>query len=312
MKAMIRMKMLFAAAAVLVAAGVASSCAQRSEAFTFVQISDPQIGFEPAALYGATAEEIAADAALAPAQKQTTRWLSQTVGRILEINPDFVVCTGDMTHSMFSGDGQWQPAVLDSLLALLAAPQPGRPEGIPIYFTPGNHDYRTGEWPGSRETYLERYGYTRFCFMHKGSLFIGFDSNLIQEGLAEEEDEQFAWIGEQIGKYGPKADHIFLFHHVPVVSTALDEPESHSSYPEPYRSRYLELFRSGCVSAVFSGHRHRYASLEDGPLKLINCGPCGIPLGELDAHGDPNISGINVVSVTATDFSWSYEAIESK
>lgn len=254
-----------------------ASCTQKSQEFRFIQITDPQIGFNPAD------------------EKATIGWLSETVDRIVELNPDFVICTGDMTHNMFSNG--WQIASFDSLMSRI-------PDSIPVYFTPGNHDYRTEEWPGSREFYAEHYGDNKFCFMHKGSLFLGFDSNLVKEGLADLEAEQFAWMKARLKEYGKKADHIFIFHHCPVVSTSIDEEDNYSNFPEPYRSKYLKLFADHGVDAVFTGHYHRSAELQVDGVQLVNCGACGIPLGEKDALGNPNTHCMNVVEVTPEDFKW--------
>ena len=267
-----------------VAVILATACASKSQPFCFVQISDPQIGFNPGD------------------ERATIGWFSQTIDKIIEISPDFVICTGDMTHHMFSDD--WQIAAFDSLMAMI-------PESIPVYFTPGNHDYRTTEWPGSREFYAEHYGENKFCFMHKGSLFIGFDSNLVKEGLTEQEEEQFEWIGAQIEEYGKKADHIFLFQHCPVVSTGVDEADSYSNFPEPYRSKYLKFFAEHGVEAVFSGHCHRSAEIEVDGVSLVNCGACGIALGELNAKGEPNTHCLNVVEVTPSAACWNIIPVQN-
>ena len=178
------------------------------------------------------------------------------------------------------------------------------PESVPVYFTPGNHDYRTKEWPGSRDFYAEHYGESTFCFMHKGSLFIGFDSNLVKEGLVDQEAEQFAWLQTQLRELGPGADHIFVFHHCPVVSTSVDEEDTYSNFPEPYRSKYLKLFADNGVTAVFTGHCHRTAELEVDGVSLVNCGASGIPLGENNADGTPNTHCLNVVDVTPSEATW--------
>ena len=245
-----------------------SSCGPKAEPFFFVQISDPQIGFNPGN------------------EKVTIDWFSSTVDKINELKPDFVICTGDMTHDMFNNP--WHIAAYDSLAAMIS---------VPLYYAPGNHDFRTKEWPGSREFYAGHFGDDKFCFMHKGSLFIGFDSNLAGEDLKEEEAEQFEWITAQLTKYGRKAKHIFLFHHCPVVSTSVDEEDNYSNFHEPYRSKYLNMFKEYGVEIVFSGHYHRYAEMEVDGVKLVNCGAAGIPLGAKDAMGRPNTHCLNVVTV---------------
>ncbi|MGN0202271.1 MAG: metallophosphoesterase family protein [Candidatus Cryptobacteroides sp.] len=275
-----RISSLIICAAALLAA---VSCTPKSQSFRFIQISDPQIGFNP--------ED----------EKATVDWLSNTVDRIVELAPDFVICTGDMTHDMFSND--WQIAAFDSLMARI-------PESIPVFYTPGNHDYRTSEWPGSREFYAGHFGDNKFCFMHKGSLFIGFDSNLVKEELTGQEEEQFAWMESRLKELGPGADHIFIFHHCPVVSTAVDEEDSYSNFPEPYRSKYLKLFADNDVTAVFTGHCHRCAEIEVDGVSLVNCGASGIPLGLSNADGSANTHCLNVVEVSPKGVSWNIRPVE--
>ena len=258
------------------------SCSSESQPFCFVQITDPQLGFNSGP------------------EEETVGWLSKTIDRIIEINPDFVICTGDMTHDMFNNE--WQINAYDSLMGKM-------PASIPVWYVPGNHDYRTQEWPGSREFYAEHFGDDRFCFMHKGSLFIGFDSNIIKEGLETQEAEQFDWLVEQLDKCGKKADHIFVFQHCPVVSTSVDEPDSYSNFPEPYRTKYLDLFNKYGVEAVFSGHCHRSAEIKVGDVSLVDCGACGIPLGATNSDGTPNIHCINIVDVTPDEASWSFRPV---
>lgn len=249
------------------------TCAPKAEPFFFIQVSDTQLGFGDTLNLSPSFERMAA-----------------AVDKINELKPDFVIMTGDNMHLY---NNEEQTAAFDSLRALIE---------VPVHYLPGNHDQRL-EWEGSYESYMEKFGYDRFAFMHKGTLFIGINSNFLSDNIEEKEAEQYQWIVENLDKYGKKAKHIIMAMHCPIAGTGIDEKEGYSNFHAPYRQKYLDLCENYNIDLVLSGHRHRYCSFEYKNTLFVSCPGCGHALSGAPAlpHSPESEVGINVVKVTPED-----------
>lgn len=248
------------------------SCGKKAEPFFFIQITDTQMGFMEEGTI-----------------KRSVDYLDETVGTINKLHPDFVVVTGDMLNKWDSSEE------LEAYKGLMAKID----SSIPVYEIPGNHDYRPVTDPGSDKAYLEHFGGSdRFCFVHNNSLFIGINSCYIKDGDTEKEEEQYAWIVEQLKRSGAKADHIFLFTHCPIIKESADEEADYFSFQEPYRSKYLSLCKEYGIDAVFSGHFHRKRAVKYEGTEFVTCTASGFPLGD-------GFTGINIVAVYPDSFTWS-------
>ena len=132
--------MLFAAFAAL----LALVACDRFQEFTFVQLSDTQIGFIDDS----------------PQFTHSDSLMKAAVDAVNALDPALVVITGDLVNEPYN-------PVQDSVYRVRKAElQP------PVYEVPGNHDIL----PYSEENhahYLELRGYDRFCFREKGCAFIG-------------------------------------------------------------------------------------------------------------------------------------------
>ena len=201
-----------------------SGCTDR--AFTFVHMTDPQIGF-----HDASPEFIHSDSLM-----------RQAVALANDYAPDLVFITGDLVDM---ADDPVQEAIFTRNLATLTAP---------VWLVPGNHDIR-GYTPEKREAYVKLRGYDRFAFRHKGCAFIGIDTNCIKDEAGEAEAEQFAWLTEELRK-AQLARYTFVFLHCPVLREALDEPEDYFNFSKEARARYFALFKDYGVDAVLAGHTH--------------------------------------------------------
>ena len=236
-----------------------SSCTDR--AFTFVHMTDPQIGF-----HDASPEFIHSDTLM-----------QQAVALANDCAPDLVFITGDLVDK---ADDPVQEAIFTRNLEAISAP---------VWLVPGNHDIR-GYSPEKREAYVKLRGYDRFSFRHKGCAFIGIDTNCIKDEAGEAEAEQWAWLTEELNK-AQRARYTFVFLHCPVVREALDEPEDYFNFSKEARARYLALFKEYGVDAVFAGHTHcPYVTEMDGIAFYT-----GTAVGNC-LHGAQ--SGFNVVNVT--------------
>lgn len=230
--------------------------------FTFVHMSDTQIGFIDSS----------------PAYTHSDSLMKAAVEASNALNPAYVFITGDLLNDPVN-------AVQDSVFRVRLADVEA-----PVYLVPGNHDY-LGFTREKQADYIAHRGYDRFSFQDKGCAFIGIDSNCIKEEVADAEQEQWDWLVAQL-KAAKKCKYTFVFLHCPVIRETLDEKEDYFNFSIPQREKYLGLFKEMGVDAIFAGHTHQeYVSEVDG-IKLFTAGPVANALG----HGTP---GYNVVTVTA-------------
>ena len=231
--------------------------------FFFVQMTDPQFGFFDAK-NGFVKE---------------TELYEKAVNAINRLNPDFVVITGDLVSNY---DDKSKIAEFKRITAKINSK-------TPVYLSPGNHDIGKSPTQQNIDSYISEYGYDKFSFKHKKSLFIGLNSFIIKDNTPGLEQLQFDWLKKELSK-GKRAKHIVLFCHYPFFINAFDEPDIYFNIPIETRNRYLALFKENNVDAVFAGHLHKNGSAKYGNMQMITTSAVGKPLGK-----DP--SGIRIVKV---------------
>ena len=237
--------------------------------FTFVQMSDTQIGFiDPS-----------------PVCAKTDSLMRRAAEKVNGLGPMLIVNTGDLINDPSS-------PLQDSIYCARKADF-----NAPVWEVPGNHDVM-GYSEEHMANYLALRGYNRFAFKKKGCTFIGIDSNCIKDGDDEAEAEQLDWLKEQLAK-ASGSRHIFVFLHCPIIRESIDEPEDYFNFPMDKRQQYIDLFKSAGVSAVFAGHCHRTITCEYDGIRFYTAGPVGSPLGN-------GFSGFNLVSVTRKGFKVKY------
>lgn len=228
--------------------------------FTFVQMSDTQIGFIDKS----------------PQYTHSDSLMKAAVEAANALCPAYVFITGDLV------DNPADP-VQDSVYRARVA-------GIkaPVYSVPGNHDYM-GFTREKQEAYIALRGYDRFSFRDRGCAFIGMDSNCIKDGVKEAEAEQWDWLVRELDE-SKGCRYTFVFLHCPIVRESLDEKEDYFNFSKEQRTKYISLFKEKGVDVVFAGHTHQdYDTVIDG-IRFVAAGPVGNALG----HGTP---GYNVVTV---------------
>jgi len=246
------------------------------EPWFFIQITDPQFGmFENNEGF----------------EKEIVLY-EKAVEKINNLKPDFLVITGDFVHNSESSD---QIAEFKRITALIDPK-------IPVYYTPGNHDLGQTPDDESLRNYKKNYGNDRFSFTHKGSSFIGFNTSFIKAKLAEPEQEQYNWLVKKLRK-SKAPQHIILFCHYPFFNKTVDEPTAYSNIDLEYRKKYLELFNTNKVDAVFSGHYHNNSQLTYGNVELVTTSALGKPLG-------PAPSGLRIVKVYGNRIEHEYFGLE--
>jgi len=229
----------------------------------FIQITDPQFGMYENNL---------------GFEKETSLY-EKAVAKINSLKPDFVVITGDFVNDPSSA------SQIKEFKRITAKINPK----IPVFYTPGNHDLNLHSYPKSIKEYKRNYGNDRFSFKHKGSSFIGFNSSLIKAKLEHPAQKQYSWLVKKL-KESQGASPIILFCHYPFFNKTVDEPTSYSNIDLECREKYLNLFNTNQVDAVFSGHYHNNSCSNFGNMQLVTTSALGKPLGKAP-------SGMRIVKV---------------
>ena len=170
-------------------AGAADKAASRGAAyddFYFVQLSDTHWGFEGPPN---------------PDAKVTLRKAVRAVNS-LEDQPDFIVFTGDLTHTTDDPKERRQRmAQFRDIVADLKVKN--------VHFMPGEHDASLD----NGAAYQEFFGKTHYTFDHKGVHFIVLDN--VSDPRAMIGDEQLKWLAADLAQL-PKDANIVVFTHRPL------------------------------------------------------------------------------------------------
>jgi len=230
--------------------------------FFIVQMTDPQFGF-------LDNKDFSGETVL----------YEKAIGKINILKPAFVVITGDFVHDK-SDQAQWDE--FDRITGKID-------KSVPVWLSPGNHDIGMPPAKDDLDKYISKYGYDRFSFRIRKSLFIGLNTCLIKSGNNEQEQAQYDWLQEKL-KACKRARHIILFGHYPFVIKSPDEAETYSNIAPDLRKEYLNLFSEYGVTAVFSGHLHNNAASSSGETEMVVTSAVGRPLGDAP-------SGIRIIKV---------------
>jgi 3',5'-cyclic AMP phosphodiesterase CpdA len=203
----------------------------------------------------------------------------QAVARIIELQPDLVISTGDMIagqqphpkldrHRLHDMWVEFHRTVTEPLAAA----------GIPLAITPGNHD--ASAYPGYAHEraafgrawadrrppveFVDAAHYPfRYAFRLGGALFVALDAT--RTGRLP--DEQRAWL-EALLAAAPADEATVLFGHLPVWPVARGRETEYIDDPA-----LRALLAQRGVEAYLSGHHHAfYAGTDGGTLHLSQ--PC--------------------------------------
>jgi len=170
---------------VLVSGGVtaAGSSAAAADDFYFVQLSDPHWGFE------------------GPENPDSAGTLKKAVAAVnsLKQPPDFIVFTGDLTHT--TEDGGVRRKRLGEFRAIASDLKVKD-----VKFMPGEHDASLDRG----KAFQEFFGATHYTFDHKGVHFIAIDN--VSDPGASIGDEQLAWLAADLERQSPDARIVVLTH----------------------------------------------------------------------------------------------------
>jgi len=167
-----------------------TAVASAEEEFYFVQMSDMHWGYS------------------GPANPQADTTLAKAVLAVnaLEQAPDFIVFTGDLTHTTDD------PVIRRKRMAEFRDIVAGLNVKT-IYFIPGEHDASLDQGAA----FKEYFGITHYSFDHKGVHFIALDN--VSEPGAKIGDEQLEWLNNDLAKQATDA-RIVLFTHRPLFDLA--------------------------------------------------------------------------------------------
>jgi Icc protein len=207
-----------------------SSHSTKQADFSFVQISDSHIGFSK------------------PANTDVTATLQAALDRIgaNPSTPDFLIHTGDLTHSS-------KAAEFDTLDQLLIGSRKQ------VFYVPGEHDTSVDDG----KLYLDRYGKETkgngwYSFDHKGVHFIGLVNVVQLEGMGKLGQGQLEWLKQDLS--GLKSSTpIVVFAHIPLWAIYPDWGWGTSDSEQALAM----LRRFGSVS-VLNGHIHQIMQKVEG------------------------------------------------
>ena len=199
--------------------------------FSFVQISDSHMGFNK------------------PANTDVTATLRVAVEKInaLPNAPDFIIHTGDLTHSS-------KPEEFDTLDQVMLGAKAKQ-----VFYVPGEHDNSVDDG----KLYLERYGKGAkgkgwYSFDHKGVHFVGLVNSAALEGMGKLGADQLEWLASDL-KGRSSSTPLVLFAHLPLWTVYPDWGWGTQDSEEALS--YVKRF--GSVT-VLNGHIHQVMQKVEG------------------------------------------------
>jgi hypothetical protein len=202
--------------------GANAAGASSYEDFFFVQLSDLHWGFEGAPN---------------PDAKGTLPKAIASVNALTQV-PDFVIFTGDLTHT--TDDPKERRKRMGEVRDLIAELKVKS-----VRFIPGEHDASLD----NGKAYKEFFGASNYTFEHKGVHFIVLDN--VSDPGAKLGDEQLAWLAADLKKQAKDA-RIVVFAHRPLFDL----------YPQwdwatRDGAKAVDLLMPYANVTVFYGHIHQ-------------------------------------------------------
>lgn len=209
-------------AAVLTA--LAIGAARAADPFTFVQLSDPQLGMG--------------------GYERDVRTFELAVQQINASSPDFVIICGDLTEAI----DEAQIAEFNRIKAGFT---------MPCYCAAGNHDLTNSPDSATLELYRQRIGPDWQSFEHKGVTFAIVNTQLWKAKVPEESFRHQEWLEGVLEKAVKKDSPVVIAGHYPLFDQEPDEDEGYFNLPLETRKALLKQFHESGVVAVLSGHAHK-------------------------------------------------------
>lgn len=202
--------------------GVGTAAGAGSGDFYFVQLSDTHWGFSGAAN---------------PDAANTLKKAVETVNALDE-QPDFIVFTGDLTHT--TDDPRERRRRLAEFRDIVSALKVKT-----VHFLPGEHDASLDKGAA----FMEFFGPTHYTFDHKGVHFIALDN--VSDPGSKLGDAQLAWLRADLDQQSPDT-RIVVFTHRPLFDLA---PKW--DWATRDGAKAVDLLLTHRLVTVFYGHIHQ-------------------------------------------------------
>src|SRR6516225_4523936 len=205
----------------------------RDDDFYFVQLSDAHWGFEGPGVN--------------PDPKGT---LPKAIAAVnaLPSPPDFVIFTGDLTHT--TDDTAVRHERMRQFQQIIA-----QLKVKPLYLMPGEHDASLD----AGAAYKEHFGQTHYTFDHKGVHFITLDN--VSDSAGRVGAEQIAWLSADIDRQ-PQDARIVVFTHRPLFDLA---PQW--DWATRDGAQAIEILQTRDNVTVFYGHIHQEHHFKTGAIE---------------------------------------------
>jgi hypothetical protein len=188
------------------------------------------------------------------------------IHRILDVDPDFVIYTGDMVE-VGGCSSCWDEFFRIEAPLLRSAP---------FYPTLGNHE--DDQSPYAKTKYFEVFhlpGNERwYTFDYGNARFISLKVDGYPIGVYYPEQEQLDWLEEQLASN--TQPWVFIFFHWGVFTS-----RSEDFLEIGMRERLVPLFERYRVDAVFMGHNHGYERIEVNGITYLTSAGGGASLYEM-------------------------------
>lgn len=204
-------------------AGGSAWAASSNNDFYFLQLSDTHWGFEGPKVN--------------PEAKTTLKKAIQTVNS-LELKPDFIVFTGDLTHT--TDDDKERRKRLKEFKEIVQELKVKN-----LRFLPGEHDASLDEG----QAYKEIFGDTHYTFNHKGINFIVLDN--VSDPVGNVGDSQRSWLKGELQKLSKDAPIVVLTHR------PLFDLMPNWDWATKDGSQVMDLLMPYKNVVVFYGHIHQ-------------------------------------------------------
>lgn len=228
----------------------------------------------------------------------------QAVNEILEINPNFIIDTGDCVAN---ADKRNVSSSRELYGLYTSAIEPFSRAGIPIYHAAGNHDVvgvndkkaDINESGYGKGLFLETFGLnsTYYSFDSNGYHFVVLDPNNIdpedKKGLTYDiDDVQLSWLSSDLSN---TTGSVFVFLHEPTLGLVNVE-DLH------------DVLKTADIKMIFSGHRHENEVLDSYGIPEAVGGAISASWWQGPVK-DGSSEGYRVVAITDSRIDTFYKAV---